>query len=116
MSMAAILINGSQSPRSLHMKFEEIGPGVSEEKSFKGMNGRPTDDNGRQAAGHHNSSSGAFGSGELKPLDMCIHKFCCSNPELPNRRLLSLRNIYCQQPYLKHAKSRTIYCSNCYQM
>ena len=42
------------------MKFKEIWPRVSEEKSFKGVDGWMTDGK------CHNSSSLAFGSGELK--------------------------------------------------
>ena len=46
---------------------KKIGPGVSEEKSFKYVNGRQTD--GWQTMSDHNSSSWAFGSSEFK-------KFC----------------------------------------
>ena len=43
------------------MKFGNIGPVVSEEKSFESVDGRRTTE-----AYHTISSPGAFGSGELK--------------------------------------------------
>ena len=43
---------------------KKIGPGVSEEKSFKGVVGRTND--GRRTASDHNSSSWVYGSDEQK--------------------------------------------------
>ena len=67
MSMAAILITGPwpyeqifNVPLAEGSKFKKIGSGVSGEKTFKDVDGR------RQMASDHNSSSWAFGSGELK--------------------------------------------------
>ena len=63
---------------------KKIGPGISEEKSFKDVDGR-TDDERRRTASHQNSSSWAFGSGELffktvicwKFLYITIKAFIC---------------------------------------
>ena len=52
------------------MKFEENWPRGSQEKSFKGVDGRRVDGEtvGRRTASDYNSSSWAKGSGELKTL------------------------------------------------
>ena len=42
---------------------KKIGPAVSEEKLFKGVDGQTMD--GRRTKSDHNSSSSAFDSGEL---------------------------------------------------
>ena len=51
---------------------KKSGPGILEAKSFKGVNGRQMDGltdgriDGQRSGSEHNSSSCAFGSGELK--------------------------------------------------
>ena len=44
----------------------EIGPAVSEEKSFEKVNDADDADDGRRITAYTISSPGAFGSGELK--------------------------------------------------
>ena len=71
MGMAVILFNGPWpfdqifnpplTNRRFKMKFKKIGPGVSEDKLFKGVDGRRTE--GRRTATDHYSSSWALGSG-----------------------------------------------------
>ena len=77
MGMAAILINESWPFEQIFnppltdcstWSLKKIGLGDSEKKSFKGVYRRKEDrlTDRRQMASDHNSSSWAFGSGELK--------------------------------------------------
>ena len=64
MGMVAILIFNPPLTEGSRRNLKKIGLGVSEEKLIKGVDGWQTD--GRWTKSDHNSSSWAFGSGELK--------------------------------------------------
>ena len=84
MGMAAMLVMWSRSfeqlffpkgPGGCIWNLVAIGPVVSEEKSFVIVDGRRTDDGRRTTEPAYTiSSPGAFGSGELKTVDLCHMK------------------------------------------